>query len=405
MKMEEMFSSRIKSVQPSFIREILKAAEDPNVISFAGGLPDKQLFPLEALAEAASRQMAGNARDMLQYGQSEGEYALRSYISEYYQSRQQLNVPVENILITNGSQQGLDLLGKVLIDQNDRIVIESPGYLGAIQALSLYQPEFLAVDIEDNGLVLDGFERSLLTDPKILYCVPNFQNPTGYSYSEANKKSIVKLVKDRDMFIVEDDPYGEICFSGENAPSFFNWLPEKSILLGTFSKTISPGLRVGWIVAPNEVMKKLIIAKQASDLHTSRLTQGLILEYLLNNDLQAHLDQLSRIYGKRCRIMGDLLDQYLGDEIERSYPRGGMFMWVKFVDSIDTMTLFAEASSRGVVFVPGQSFYTDSKSSNCMRLNFSCSNQDQLAIGIERLCRAYLESRQADVPGHFKASA
>ena len=202
MNIDGMFSSRIKAVQPSFIREILKAAENPDVISFAGGLPDKQLFPLEALAEAASRQMAGNARNMLQYGQSEGEYALRNYISEYYQSRQQLNVPVENILITNGSQQGLDLLGKVLIDQNDRIVIESPGYLGAIQALSLYQPEFLAVDIEDNGLDLDGFERSLSTDPKMLYCVPNFQNPTGYSYSEANKKSIVELVKDSDMFIV-----------------------------------------------------------------------------------------------------------------------------------------------------------------------------------------------------------
>ncbi|RLA12689.1 MAG: PLP-dependent aminotransferase family protein [Gammaproteobacteria bacterium] len=403
--MDHMFSSRIKSVQPSFIREILKAAENPDVISFAGGLPDKNLFPVKALTQASVRLMEHDGRDILQYGQSEGEYALRSYISEYYRSRQQLNVPVENILITSGSQQGLDLLGKVLIDQNDRIVIESPGYLGAIQALSLYQPEFLPVDIEDNGLDLDGFERSLSTDPKLLYCVPNFQNPTGYSYSEDNKKSIVDLVKDRNMFIVEDDPYGEICFSGENASSFFNWLPDQSILLGTFSKTISPGLRVGWIVAPDEVMKKLIIAKQASDLHTSRLTQGLILEYLLNNDLQAHLDQLSRIYGERCRIMGDLLDQHLGDEIERSHPRGGMFMWVKFAEPIDTMALFDAASSRGVVFVPGQSFYTDSKSSNCMRLNFSCSNQDQLAIGIERLCRAYLESRQADVPGHSKASA
>jgi len=403
--MDPMFSSRIKSVQPSFIREILKAAEDSEVISFAGGLPDKNLFPVEALTQASARLMENNGRNMLQYGQSEGEYALRSYISEYYQGRHQLDVPVENILITNGSQQGLDLIGKALINQNDRIVIESPGYLGAIQALSLYQPDFLPVDIEHNGLDLDTFECSLRADPKMLYCVPNFQNPTGYSYSEANKKSIVDLVKDRNMFIIEDDPYAEICFSGENAPSFFNWLPEQSILLGTFSKTISPGLRVGWIVAPPELMKKLVIAKQASDLHTSRLTQGLILEYLLNNNLQVHLDQVSRIYGERCQVMGDLLDQHLGDEIERSYPRGGMFMWVKFAGLIDTMALFSGASSRGVVFVPGQSFYTDSKTSNCMRLNFSCSTLDQIAIGIERLCRAYRESRQADVPGHFKALA
>ena len=397
MKMDQMFSSRIKSVQPSFIREILKAAEDPRVISFAGGLPDKQLFPIDALARASSRQMAGNAGDILQYGQSEGEYALRKYISEYYQSRHLLNIPVENILITNGSQQGLDLLGKVLINQNDRIVIESPGYLGAIQALSLYQPEFLPVDILDNGLDLDTLEQGLHIDPKLLYCVPNFQNPTGHSYSESNKKSIVDLVKDRNMFIVEDDPYGEICFSGENAASFFNWLPGQSILLGTFSKTITPGLRVGWVVAPGEVMKKLVIAKQASDLHTSRLSQNLVLEYLLNNDLQAHLDQLSRVYGERCQVMGNLLDRYLGDEIERSHPRGGMFMWVKFADSIDTMALFAKASSRGVVFVPGQSFYPDGKTSNCLRLNFSCSNQDQIAIGIERLCRACTESRHSQV--------
>ncbi len=389
MNYDKIFSSRIESAQPSFIREILKAAVDPGVISFAGGLPDKQLFPVEELALAGSRQMAGNARDMLQYGQSEGECTLRNYISERYRNRYRLDIPARNILITNGSQQGLDLLGKVVVNQNDRIVIESPGYLGAIQALSLYQPEFLAVNIEDGGLDLKAFERALADRPKLLYCVPNFQNPTGYSYCETNKKLIADMVEGRDMFIVEDDPYGEICFSGDNAASFYNWVPERSILLGSFSKTIAPGLRVGWIVAPTEVMKKLVIVKQASDLHTSRLAQGLILDYLLNNDLQAHLDRLSKIYGDRCQFMGDLLDKNLGGEIERSRPRGGMFMWVRFVNAIDTMRLFDEARSQGVVFVPGQSFYSDNKSSDCMRLNFSCSNRDQLGVGMERLCRAF----------------
>jgi 2-aminoadipate transaminase len=389
-----LFSSRIESVQASFIREILKAADDPSVVSFAGGLPDRELFPVEALSEASARQMASSAKEILQYGQSEGEYALRQYISSYYQSRHQLHVPVDNILITNGSQQGLDLVGKVLIDTNDRVAIEAPGYLGAIQSLSLYQPQFLPVDIEEGGLDLEAFEQHLADNPKLLYCVPNFQNPTGYSYSKENKKSIVEMVNKRDMLIVEDDPYGEICFSGKNAPSFYKWLPEQTILLGSFSKIVAPGLRVGWIVAPTEVTKKLLIAKQASDLHTSRLTQNLILDYLMNNDLQTHLDQLNPVYGEKCRLMGELLDSYLGDEIQRSHPRGGMFMWVKFINSIDTMKLFTVASARGVVFVPGQSFYTDNKTSNCMRLNFSCSNPDQLRVGVERLHSAYLELMQ-----------
>jgi 2-aminoadipate transaminase len=394
MNFDEMFASRINSAQPSFIREILKAVDDPDLISFAGGLPDKELFPLQALAQASSRQMASGAKDILQYGQSEGEYELREYISSYYQERRQLDIPPENILVTNGSQQGLDLLARVLINPDDRIVIESPGYLGAIQALSLCQPRFLPVDIEEGGLELDDFEHCLGSDPKILYSVPNFQNPTGYSYNEENKKSIADLVDKRNMLIIEDDPYGEICFRGINAPSFYKWLPEQTILLGSFSKIIAPGLRVGWIVAPTDVMKKLVIVKQASDLHTSRLAQNLILEYLLNNDLQMHLNQLNLIYGERCKRMGDLLDASLGDKIERSHPRGGMFMWVKFVDSIDSLELFARASSQGVVFVPGQSFYTDNKTSNCMRLNFSCSNQDQLGIGVERLCSAYRELEQ-----------
>ena len=387
--MDHLFSSRINSIQPSFIREILKAADDPDIISFAGGLPDKNLFPVEALAQASARQMTKGAQDILQYGQREGEYALRETISSHYRSRHGLDVPVDNILITSGSQQGLDLIGKVLIDKDDRIVIEAPGYLGAIQALGLYQPKFVAVDIEPDGLEIGAFEQSLANNPKLLYCVPNFQNPTGYSYSEANKKAIVKLVKNRNLFIVEDDPYGEICFSGKNAPSFYKSLPGQSILLGSFSKIIAPGLRLGWIVAPAAVTRKLLIAKQAADLHSSRLSQNLVLEYLEQNDLQQHLDLLNLHYGKRCESMGELLDQYFGDAIQRSRPRGGMFMWVRFTKPVDTMKLFPQAAAAGVVFVPGQSFYSDNKPSNCMRLNFSCSNHEALEVGVERLAAAF----------------
>ncbi len=383
------FARRIATIQPSFIREILKAADNDSVISFAGGLPNAEYFPDQALAELASNIMTERPQDVLQYGQTEGEIELRQHISDQYRLRHQIDVPVENILITNGSQQAFDLIGKVLLDEGDRVIIESPGYLGAIQSLMIYQPQFLPVAIEQNGLNLDAFETALSANPKLVYSVPNFQNPTGFSYDAETRETMASQIRNRPCLIIEDDPYGDIRFEGQPAPSFYHYLPEQTLLLGSFSKIIAPGLRVGWMVAPPAIMQKLIIAKQAADLHTSRLSQHLILAFLRDDRFEPHLQRLCNAYDQRCQLMGDKLDELFGSDVRRSRPQGGMFMWLEFAKQFDTMELFREASELGVVFVPGQPFYTDQDSNHCARLNFSCSSLNQIDQGLALLHQAY----------------
>ena len=388
------FSDRICAIKPSFIREILKVSDSPDIISFAGGLPNKDFFPSQTLAEITTTLMQNEAQDILQYGQSEGEYELRCQISQRYRDLHQIHVPVDNIMITNGSQQGFDLVGKTLVNEGDGVVIEAPAYLGAIQALMLYQPQFLPVPIEPDGLNIESLTLAMASNPKLIYTVPNFQNPTGFSYSNENRAATANLVSQQPCLIIEDDPYGDIRFSGERAQSFYEHLPEQTILLGSFSKIISPGLRVGWLVAPSAIMEKLLIAKQASDLHTSRLSQRIIAAYISGGYLECHIELLCEAYGQRCQMMGEMLDSLFGDQIERSHPQGGMFMWLRFLESsrkhnrIDTMSLFKKAYDNGVAFVPGQPFYSGEASdlnSSSLRLNYSNANLGQLKIGLERL--------------------
>lgn len=389
MKNSIQFARRMARIQPSFIREILKAADNDSVISFAGGLPNAEYFPDQALAELASNIITERPQDVLQYGQTEGEIELRQHISDQYRQRHQIDVPVENILITNGSQQAFDLIGKVLLDEGDRVIIESPGYLGAIQSLMIYQPQFLPVPIEQNGLNLDAFETALSANPKLVYSVPNFQNPTGFSYDAKTREAMASQIRNRPCLIIEDDPYGDIRFGGQPVPSFYHYLPEQTLLLGSFSKIIAPGLRIGWMVAPSAIMQKLIIAKQAADLHTSRLSQHLILAFLRDDRFEPHLQRLCNAYDQRCQLMGDKLDELFGSDVRRSRPQGGMFMWLEFAKQFDTMRLFHEASQLGVVFVPGQPFYTDQAANHCARLNFSCSSLNQIDQGLALLHIAY----------------
>jgi 2-aminoadipate transaminase len=386
---DPIFADRIADVPRSFIREILKVTLDPTVISFAGGLPDRELFPVEAIKKATCDLLETEGRDVLQYSTTEGHAGLRKYISERYRDKAGLEVPVESILVTNGSQQGLDLLGKTLLNEGDAVVIEEPGYLGAIQAISLYRPKFLPVALTREGMDPDGLRAALAHDrPKLMYSVPNFQNPSGLSYSEQNRRELADILSGTDTLLIEDDPYGELRFAGQDKPSFKALLPDNTILLGTFSKTLVPGLRLGWIVAPPALMHKLITAKQATDLHTSHFTQGIVHRYLRDNDPAAHVSLICEAYGRRCRAMQESMQRHFPPEVTYTQPEGGMFLWAELPHDVAALDLFDLAVEDKVVFVPGDPFYVRGSRHSTLRLNFSCSDVDTIEVGIERLGRA-----------------
>lgn len=392
---EEVFSDRISDVPRSFIREILKVTLDPTVISFAGGLPNRSLFPTEALKEAACKVLETEGRDVLQYGNSEGHVGLREYIAQRYQKRGIGNVPIENILITNGSQQGLDLLGKTLLNDGDGVVIEEPGYLGAIQAFSLYRPTFQPVPVSEEGMDVEKLGAVLSAHrPKLIYTVPNFQNPSGISYPERNRRDVSRAVEGTDTLLIEDDPYGDLRFSGSAQPSFKRLLPENTILLGSFSKTLVPGLRLGWIVAPSPLMQKLITAKQATDLHTSHFTQSMVYHYLRDHNPDMHISEILDVYGRQCEAMQTSIQKHFPLDISYTRPQGGMFLWAELPQGLAATDLFELAVKDKVVFVPGDPFYVRGSRHSTLRLNFSCTDPDTTEIGISRLGRAIRELMQ-----------
>jgi len=381
-----ILSDRIKHVPRSFIREILKVARDPSIISFAGGLPNEQLFPLKQIEQATKDVFADHGTEILQYSNSEGYLPLRQLISASYARRQGLNVPPENILITNGSQQGLDLLGKVLVNQNDAIVVEEPGYLGAIQALSLYSSRFIPVPVHPAGMDIEILATTLEQRvPKLVYAVPNFQNPSGISYSAENRSAVAELLRGTQCLLVEDDPYGELRFSGEEKPSFYKLAPKNTVLLGSYSKTVAPSFRLGWIVAPDWLMEKLIIAKQAADLHTNGFVQHILHRYLSTSDIKAQIDKISKFYGDQKKLMMASISCHFPSAVEVTDPEGGMFLWATLPESLSSVDLFNRAIHEKVAFVPGDPFYINKVHTNTFRLNFSCVGGESIENGITRL--------------------
>ncbi len=382
------FSDRIADVPRSFIREILKVTIDPSIISFAGGLPNRNLFPVEELKLATDRVLDRYGTDIYQYSNSEGFAELREWISRRYKKRN-LDIPVDDILITNGSQQGLDLLGKIFVNENDPVIIEEPGYLGAIQAFSIFRPESRTVPVNDEGMDIERLKQTMKTSrPKLIYTVPNFQNPAGISYSEENRREIARLLEGTRTFLVEDDPYGDLRYSGNPLTSFKTFLPDNAILLGSFSKIIVPGFRLGWIVAKPEIMEKLIIAKQASDLHTNQFMQYIVYQYLKDNDIDTHIEKIKKAYGNQLEAMAESIDTFFPAGVTRTHPRGGMFIWVELPEGISARALLDKAIKDKVIFVPGDPFYVNRLDTNTMRLNFSCSSEEVIRDGIERLGKA-----------------
>lgn len=381
---------RLNRVPQSFIRKILKFTQDPDVISFAGGLPHEQTFPVAQLAQAAHQVYTNAGVTALQYSTTQGVPALREWIAQDLSQHMKGSVDPDHILITSGSQQALDLIGKAFVNPNDRVVIERPGYLGAIQALSLYEPEFIPVDLAEHGIDLQTLEQRLASDqPKLMYTVPSFQNPSGSTYSLDCRKALVELLDTYpNLILVEDNPYGKLRYEGEDLPLLKAMRSHNTILLGSFSKVVAPGLRLGWIYAEPDIIDRLNLVKQATDLHTSTMDQYILAQYLQDNDLDIQIRKTCQRYAEHRNTMIQALDTYMPDNIQFTRPQGGMFLWVTLPAVFSSMELFSLAIQEKVAFVPGSPFYVDGGGDSCLRLNFSNADPTRIATGIQKISRA-----------------
>ena len=378
--MSNIFAERMKTIPKS-----LKVTVNPDMISFAGGLPNPRFFPVEEIASATSEVLAGTDVSALQYSTTEGYRPLQEYIAKRYRDKKNLDVTADEILITNGSQQGLDLFFTKILSI-DKIAIEKPAYLGAIQAFSVYEPEFCPVPLGDDGIDIDHLDNLLKEDSiKLFHTVINFQNPSGISYSESKRKELADIFERHDTIIVEDDPYADLRFSGTSPQSMKSRLDSKVILLGSFSKTIAPGLRLGWICAKREIMDKLVTAKQASDLHSNSLCQRIVHQYLTNNDVDKHIETIINVYKKQRDAMVTAIEKYFPPEVKFTRPEGGMFLWVTLPEKLSALDLFEQAVKKNVAFVPGTPFFVDGGGTNNIRLNFSNSDEETIEDGIKRL--------------------
>lgn len=391
--MKYCFSKRIQKTPKSFIREILKVTQQPEVISFAGGLPNPSLIDTKGILEAAETVIKEDGRNALQYSNTEGYLPLREYIAERYRKRYGLLISSDEILITNGSQQCLDLLGKILIDKDDAVLIERPGYLGAIQAFSLYEPEFFSVGLFEDGPDTNELQNIVSEEnPKIFYGIPNSQNPSGITYSREKREEIGEILSDTDTLFIEDDAYGELNFTDEIFMPVKKYLPNLGVLTGSFSKIISPGMRLGWICAPAEIIDKISTAKQASDLHSNYLSQRIITQYLQTNDIDIHIQKIRSEYSNRCSFMTRLMDEMFPAEIEHTSPKGGMFIWLTLPQNISSQKLFEKAMEKNVAILPGYPFYVNGGGDNTVRINFSNSDEDDIRKGIEVLSDIFADT-------------
>ena len=390
---EEYFSKRIERTPSSFIREILKVTQKPEIISFAGGLPNPISFPQEELKISMNRIADKYGAKIYQYSTTLGLDSLRQYIVDRYKKIWNMPITIDNVIITTGSQQALDLIGKVFINENDKVMVEKPSYLGLLQAFCLYSADFVQTKLNDDGLDIEELKKTLKTHkPKLAYLIPNFQNPTGLTYSAQNRKEVFEAIKDEDMILIQDDPYGELRFEdGERIPYIGLNQTEKNIYLGSFSKIVTPGMRLGYIIANKEIIHMLETAKQASDLHSNIFGQYLISDYLYNNDLDKHIEKIKKLYKSQAEAMVGAMEKYFPKNVKYTIPKGGMFSWVTLEEGKSSVDLFNKAIEKNVAFVPGDPFYVNEKNVNTLRLNYTNADSQTIEEGIKRLSEALKE--------------
>jgi 2-aminoadipate transaminase len=402
---DNRYAQRTQRMGSSVIRELLKLTEQPDIISFAGGLPAPDVFPVEEFRRACDKVLTDMGPQALQYGATEGFLPLREMIVRH-STRYGIDVTPENVMVTSGSQQALDLLGKVFINRGDRILVESPTYMGALQAWNAYGAEYVAVPADQHGMITDALEEALRTGPKFIYVLPNFQNPTGVTLSLERRHQLIDLADRYGVPIIEDDPYGQLRFEGDHIRSvvYLDGQHRKNsdpcyrgnvIYLSTFSKILAPGLRLAWVIAPPEVVRKLVQAKQGADLHTATFNQILAYEVGRGGFIDQHIKLICKVYKERRDVMLGAMDTYFPPEVEWTQPEGGLFLWGTVTLGMNTTELLKEAVKEKVAFVPGAPFHTCGGGENTMRLNFSNATPDAIREGISRLGKVlYQASRE-----------
>jgi 2-aminoadipate transaminase len=407
---QQRFAQRTQRMTSSAIRELLKLTSLPDIISFAGGLPAPEVFPVEEVRAAVDRVLTQHGTSALQYSTTEGHPPLRELLARHM-ARYGIQVGIENIIITTGSQSTLDLIGKILINPGDRILTETPSYLGALQAFTMYGADYVTVPVDDDGLVTGRLEQALRAGPKFMYLLPNFQNPAGVTLSLQRRREVVALADRYGIPIVEDDPYGQLRYEGQHVKPLVVIDAELHnehrsgqyrggvIYLSTFSKTLAPGLRLGWVVAPREVIQRLVMAKQGSDLHTSTFDQMVAFEVARGGFIDQHVRRIRDVYGRHRDVMLQALERTFPREsgVRWTKPQGGLFLWITLPESLDASVLLQEAIREKVAFVPGVCFHPDGSGHNTMRLNFSNASEAMINEGIARLGRV-INAQRGRVP-------
>lgn len=400
--MKPVYAQRLASLKASEIRELLKLTESSDIISFAGGLPAPELFPVAEISEICAMVLQQDGQHALQYTTTEGYQPLRKWIACRMNSTQGTNFGEDNILITNGSQQALDLTGKVFLDEGDVVLCESPTYLAAITAFKAYGCRFVEVPTDDGGMNMEALAAILKRTEKVkvVYVIPNFQNPTGRTMNLERRKRLAELAAQHNVVVLEDNPYGELRFEGDALPAVQSFDKEGCVLAtGTFSKILCPGLRVGWVAGPEEIVQKYTLVKQGCDLQSNTFTQRVIAAYLENYDIDAHITKILQVYRKRRDVTLAAMSRFFTSEVSFTHPEGGLFVWVTAPEGVHTPSLLEECIAKKVAFVPGGSFFPGGGHDNTMRINFSTMDEERIVRGMEILA-SVLRQYGKNAPSH-----
>ena len=384
---QQLLCKNVKALPPSFIKGMLKVTQDPEIISFSGGLPSPLSFPMEALGESMAHAVERYGTKLFQYSLTAGIPELREFIAARCNEKYGLGVTAADILITTGSQQALDLIAKVTLDPGDGVIVEEPGYLGALQTFLQYAPTFHPVALSEDGLDVEGLASALAAPQvKFIYTVPNFQNPTGLTYSVQNREAVYHVIRDKNVILIEDDPYGELRFDGKTLPYIAAGRFDNCILLGSFSKTATPGMRVGYLVCKNaELLETIAAAKESSDVHTSVLSQYVLYDYLTHNDYDGHIAEIRALYESQCKTMLDAMAECFPASVSYTRPDGGMFIWCTLPEGKTALDFLYEAVECKVAVAPGDPFYTAPRAVRTFRLNYTNASKEEIREGIHRL--------------------